>query len=83
MQFHVPSMTCGHCVRTLTRAVQALDPAAQLQADLAAQTVTITTTAARERVLAAFAAQDYPATPIAATAASEPSAAGAGGCCRG
>ena len=33
--FDIPNMTCGHCVRSITEAVQAVDPAAQVQADLA------------------------------------------------
>ena len=33
--FQIPAMSCGHCVRSITEAVQATDPAAQVQADLA------------------------------------------------
>jgi copper chaperone CopZ len=32
--FIVPDMTCGHCVATITRALQAADPAAQVRIDL-------------------------------------------------
>jgi copper chaperone len=39
--FRVDDMTCGHCVRTITEAVRAADPGAQVQADLAAHTVRI------------------------------------------
>ena len=34
--FEVQDMTCGHCVSTITQAVQALDPKARVQADAAA-----------------------------------------------
>ncbi len=34
-EFNVQGMTCGHCVRAVTQAVQALDPAAVVEVDLA------------------------------------------------
>lgn len=37
-------MTCGGCINAVTRAVQAQDPQAKVQADLASQTVTLETT---------------------------------------
>ena len=43
MKFNVPDMTCGHCVATITRAVKAVDPAAEVKADLAGKTVTVET----------------------------------------
>jgi len=43
MKLNVPDMTCGHCVGTITKAVKALDPAAEVKADLAGKTVTIET----------------------------------------
>jgi copper chaperone len=36
---HVEGMTCGHCVRTVTQASQALDPRATVQVDLPAGTI--------------------------------------------
>ena len=39
--FEVQDMTCGHCARTITQAVQALDPKAQVQIDLAQHRVSI------------------------------------------
>ena len=32
--FQVQGMTCGHCVKAVTQAVQALDPQAEVQVDL-------------------------------------------------
>jgi copper chaperone len=32
--FQVQGMTCGHCVKAVTQAVQTLDPQAQVQVDL-------------------------------------------------
>ena len=40
-EFVVPDMTCGHCVKTITGAVQAVAPAAQVKTDLASHRVTI------------------------------------------
>lgn len=40
----VSGMTCGGCINAVTRAVQAHDPQAQVQADLATQIVTLETT---------------------------------------
>lgn len=37
-------MTCGGCINAVTRAIQAEDPQAKVQADLASQTVTLETT---------------------------------------
>ena len=36
-------MTCGGCINAVTRAIQAQDPQAIVQADLASQTVTLET----------------------------------------
>jgi len=40
-EFLVPDMTCGHCVKTITIAVQAVAPAAQVRTDLASHKVSI------------------------------------------
>lgn len=40
-RFTVPDMTCGGCVASITRAVQRLDPAATVSADLATHLVEI------------------------------------------
>ena len=39
----VSGMTCGGCINAVTRAVQAQDPQAKVQADLATQTVSLET----------------------------------------
>ena len=33
MQFHIRNMTCGGCVRGVTRAIQSVDPGAVIDAD--------------------------------------------------
>jgi copper chaperone len=39
--FQVDDMTCGHCVASITRAVQAADPGAQLRIDLPTHRVAV------------------------------------------
>jgi copper chaperone len=39
--FEVNDMSCGHCVSSITKAVQAVDPQAQVQVDLAQHRVQI------------------------------------------
>lgn len=41
ISFQVNDMTCGHCVSTITKAVQALDKDAKVQVDLAKHLVQI------------------------------------------
>ncbi len=41
LRFEVPDMTCGHCVKAITQAVQAADPHARVQVDLAQHQVQI------------------------------------------
>ena len=33
MQFHIENMTCGGCVRSVTKAIQSVDPSAEVTAD--------------------------------------------------
>lgn len=42
--FIVPDMTCGHCVKMITQAVQAADADAQVHADTQTHQVTVETT---------------------------------------
>ncbi len=62
MKFSVPDMTCGHCVSTVTKAVKALDAAADVKADLGAKTVTVETTATATAVSKALDEAGYPNT---------------------
>jgi copper chaperone len=61
MQFHIENMTCGGCVRGVTKALTRLDPEATLQADTEARTITVQTSAAREAVTQALAEAGFPA----------------------
>lgn len=41
VEFLVPDMTCGHCVRTITQAVQSIEPLAQVVAQTDTKRVSI------------------------------------------
>jgi copper chaperone len=43
LNLKVSGMTCGGCINAITRAIQAQDPAAIVQADLATQIVSLQT----------------------------------------
>ncbi|WP_020200481.1 MULTISPECIES: heavy-metal-associated domain-containing protein [Cupriavidus] len=60
IQFQVEGMSCGHCVGAITRAVQAVDPAAKVSADIPAQAVTVEATASAEALRAAIEEAGYP-----------------------
>lgn len=61
MQFHIDNMTCGGCVRSVTKAIQSVDPAAQVSADPATHKVDVTTTAPRAAIEAVLADVGYAA----------------------
>ena len=43
LSLKVSGMTCGGCINAITRAIQAQDPQAQVQADLVSQIVNLET----------------------------------------
>ncbi len=55
----VAGMTCQHCVRAVTGAIQALDPQAQVTVDLPAGTVAVETRLPSDQVAAAVTAEGY------------------------
>lgn len=48
IEFEIPSMTCGHCVSVVTKAIKQADPRALVEIDLASHRVRVET--AEERV---------------------------------
>ncbi len=67
--FHVPGLNCGGCLRAITRAVQALDPQAKIEADLEARTVKVASRQSEAALLNALSNGGYPAQPLARPAA--------------
>lgn len=61
MQFHIETMTCDGCVRSVTKAIQSVDPAAQVTADTDTHTVQVTTSAPRPAIEAVLAEVGYAA----------------------
>ena len=59
LEFKIPAMSCGHCVKAVTEAVHEVDPKAQVQVDLASKQVAVQTDAARAAVVAALAEAGY------------------------
>ena len=55
----IPSMSCGHCVKTVTETVKAIDPQARVDIDLVAKTATIETGADAANITKALADAGY------------------------
>ncbi len=62
-QFQVQGMTCGHCERAVTSAIQQLDPQAQVRIDRAHNRVDVDSTQPREALAAAIAEEGYKVAP--------------------
>lgn len=65
IELTLPTMTCGHCVKTVTRTVQQVDPAAQVEIDLAAHRVRIGSTLEPHAFDAALTEEGYAPQPTA------------------
>jgi copper chaperone len=59
--FNVEGMSCGHCVKAITQAVQAKDPAASVRIDLAAKEVGVESALSSDQVIAAISEEGYDA----------------------
>ena len=57
--FTVTGMTCGHCEKAVTRALQQVDPQAQVVIDRAQNRVQVESTQAREALAQAIAEEGY------------------------
>ena len=54
MQFHIKNMTCGGCARNVTKAIQGVDPLAELIIDSRARNVNVTSQRPRADIEAAL-----------------------------
>ena len=61
MEFTIPAMSCGHCVRAITETLLQVDPQAQVTVDLPTKHVSVQTTQPPGAVAAALAEAGYPA----------------------
>ncbi|PBJ08806.1 MULTISPECIES: heavy-metal-associated domain-containing protein [unclassified Pseudomonas] len=57
--FNVEGMSCGHCVKAITQAVQAKDPAASVRVDLAAKEVGVESALTAQQVIEAISEEGY------------------------
>ena len=58
-QFNIPQMSCGHCVRAVTEAVQQVDPQARVEVDLASKKVSVESQAGRQQIIDALTEAGY------------------------
>jgi copper chaperone len=61
IELKLPTMTCGHCVRTVTETVQAVDAQAKVDIDLPARRVRIQSQQPQEAFERALAEEGYAA----------------------
>lgn len=59
IELKVGGMSCNHCVRAVTQALQELDPAARVEVDLAAGQVRVASKATAAQVAAAISEAGY------------------------
>lgn len=69
VRLKVDKMGCGGCAKSVTRAVQAIEPDARVEVDLGAKLVTVSgATVPAARIAQAIAAAGYPVSPVLAAA---------------
>jgi copper chaperone len=59
IQFNIPSMSCGHCVKAVTQAVQEVDPQANVDVNLDTKMVNVESQAGREKLAHALTEAGY------------------------
>jgi len=64
MQFQIDNMTCGGCVRRVTAAIQSVDSAATVTANVDQHRVDIRSSSAEPALIAALENAGYPAKPV-------------------
>ncbi len=69
VRLKVEKMGCGGCAKSVTRAVQAIEPDARVEVDLASKVVTVSgTSALADRIVQAITTAGYPAEAMLAAA---------------
>lgn len=51
IKFHIPDMSCNHCVNTLTNAIQQILPNAKVTIELAQRELTVTGTDNSQQII--------------------------------
>ncbi|TFH75580.1 copper chaperone [Gammaproteobacteria bacterium LSUCC0112] len=60
LQMTIPSMSCGHCVKSITETVQQLDANALVTADTTSKQVSVDASVPDEAVILALTEAGYP-----------------------
>ena len=81
IELDVKNMTCGHCVRSVNGAVDAIDPGAKVQVDLGTGRVTVEGQRTSAELIGALNEAGYPS--MVAGAQTPVAAAKKKGCCCG
>ena len=63
MEFHVEGMTCGGCARSVTKAIELVDPAATVSTDPPSRRVQVQTSASEAQIIAALTEAGFPPRP--------------------
>ena len=63
MKFQIDNMACGGCARSVTKAIQSVDPQAKVDIDLASKAVTVTSSATKAAIAATLEDVGYPPRP--------------------
>ena len=61
IELRVPGMACGGCGKTISKAIQSVDPSADVQADPKSKQVKVETQVKESSIREAIAAAGYPA----------------------
>lgn len=59
IEFNLPQMSCGHCVKAVTEAVQSVDPQAHVEVDLASKKARVESKAKPEQLSKALSEAGY------------------------
>lgn len=59
IQFNIPTMSCGHCVKAVTEAVHEVDPKAKVDVNLDTKKVDVDSAADRQRIVRALVEAGY------------------------
>lgn len=59
LELTLPTMTCGHCVSVVTKAIKQADPQARVEIDLANHRVRVESAEDRETIASAVAEAGY------------------------
>ena len=60
MEFQIDNMTCGGCAKSVTKAIQSVDPGASVVTDPPNRRVEVQTSAAQEQIVAALREAGFP-----------------------